>query len=78
MRLSNESDQAFIRSAVSNAAQNLLSLIPSLGAREVFTFGLGIAVSTRMRFRELPAAVRPTARARATPAPTPAPTCSAT
>jgi uncharacterized protein len=63
MRLSNESDQAFIRSAVSDAAQNLLSLIPSLGAREVFTFGPGIAVPTRMRFRELPAVARPNSEA---------------
>lgn len=63
MRLANESDQTFIRSAVSDAAQNLLSLIPSLGAREVFTFGPAIAVPTRMRFRELPAAVRPNSEA---------------
>ncbi len=59
MRLSNDRDQAFIRSAVSDAAENLLSFIPSLGTREVFTFGNGIGVPTRMRFRELPVAARP-------------------
>jgi hypothetical protein len=63
MRLSNDRDQAFIRSAVSDAAENLLSFIPSLGLREVFTFGSGIAVPTRMRFRELPPAMRPASEA---------------
>jgi len=66
MRLSNEHDQAFIRSAVSDAAQNLLSFIPSLGTREVFAFGSGIALPTRMRFAELPAAVRPNSEAGST------------
>jgi hypothetical protein len=63
MRLSNDRDQAFIRSAVSDAAENLLSFIPSLGLREVFTFGSGIAVPTRMRFRELPPSMRPASEA---------------
>ena len=49
MRLSNEGDQKLIRSAVSDAAANLLSFIPSLGTREVFTFGSGVALPTRMR-----------------------------
>ncbi len=39
LRLSNDRDQELIRSAVSDAAVNLLSFIPSLGTREVFTFG---------------------------------------
>jgi hypothetical protein len=63
MRLSNERDHAFIRSAVSDAAANLLSFIPSLGTREVFAFGSGIALPTRMRFSELPAAMRPNSEA---------------
>jgi DNA helicase HerA-like ATPase len=63
MRLSNDRDQAFINSAVCDASGNLLSFIPSLGTREVFTFGSGIAVPTRMRFRELPAAMRPLSEA---------------
>jgi hypothetical protein len=63
MRLSNERDQALIRSAVSDAAANLLSFIPSLGAREVFTFGAGVALPTCMRFQELPAAQRPNSEA---------------
>ena len=63
MRLSNERDQALIRSAVSDAAANLLSFIPSLGTREVFTFGPGVALPTRMRFKELPAELRPNSEA---------------
>jgi len=63
LRMSNDRDQALIRSAVSDAAANLLSFIPSLGTREVFTFGSGVALPTRMRFQELPAALRPNSEA---------------
>ncbi|HXX25533.1 MAG TPA: DUF87 domain-containing protein [Pseudolabrys sp.] len=63
MRLANDRDQTLIRSAVSDAAANLLSFIPSLGTREVFTFGSGIALPTRMRFQELPAELRPNSEA---------------
>jgi hypothetical protein len=59
MRLANERDQALIRSAVSDAGASLLTFIPSLGSREVFTFGSGLALPTRMRFAELPPEVRP-------------------
>jgi hypothetical protein len=54
MRMSNDRDQALVRSAVSDAAANLLSFVPSLGTREVFAFGEGVAVPTRLRFKELP------------------------
>jgi DNA helicase HerA-like ATPase len=63
MRLANDRDQALIRSAVSDAAANLLSFIPSLGTREVFTFGSGLALPTRMRFAELPPELRPNSEA---------------
>ena len=63
MRLANERDQGLIRSAVSDAAGNLLSFIPSLGTREVFAFGSGVALPTRMRFVELPAGRRPNSEA---------------
>jgi len=63
MRLSNDRDQSLIRSAVSDAAANLLSFIPSLGTREVFAFGAGVALPTRMRFKELAAAQRPNSEA---------------
>jgi DNA helicase HerA-like ATPase len=63
MRLANENDQTLIRSAVSDAAANLLKFIPSLGVREVFTFGSGVALPTRMRFQELPPELRPSSEA---------------
>ena len=54
MRMSNERDQALVRSAVSDAAANLLGFLPSLGTREVFAFGEGVAIPTRLAFSELP------------------------
>ena len=54
MRLANERDQSLLRSAVSDAAANLLSFVPSLGTREVLAFGEGVALPTRLRFKEMP------------------------
>ncbi|MGI8525535.1 MAG: helicase HerA domain-containing protein [Pseudolabrys sp.] len=59
MRLANDRDQSLIRSAVSDGAANLLSFIPTLGIREVFAFGAGVALPTRMRFKEIPPDKRP-------------------
>ena len=38
---------------MSDAAANLLSFVPSLGTREVLAFGEGVALPTRLRFKEL-------------------------
>jgi len=54
MRMANDRDQALMRSAVSDAAANLLAFVPSLGTREVLAFGEGVALPTRLRFKELP------------------------
>lgn len=59
MRMSNDRDQALIRSAVSDAASDLLTFVPSLGTGEVFAFGPGVALPTRMTFKELPKELRP-------------------
>jgi hypothetical protein len=59
----NDRDQALIRSAVSDAGANLLTFIPSLGIREVFAFGSAVAIPTRLAFKELPAALRPSCEA---------------
>jgi DNA helicase HerA-like ATPase len=53
MRMANERDQAVIRAAVSDAAGSLLSFVPSLGTRETFAFGEGVALPTRLRFKRL-------------------------
>jgi hypothetical protein len=59
MRMANDRDQAIVRSAVSDAAASLLGFVPSLGLREVFVFGEGVSLPTRMRFGELPAEFLP-------------------
>jgi hypothetical protein len=51
--MANDRDQAIVRSAVSDAAGSLISFVPSLGTREVFAFGEGVALPTRLRFKEL-------------------------
>jgi hypothetical protein len=63
MRLANDRDQALIRSAVSDAGASLLMFIPSLGTGEVFAFGAGVPLPTRMKFRELPPEQRPSSEA---------------
>jgi DNA helicase HerA-like ATPase len=59
MRMANERDQAVIRAAVSDAAASLLAFVPSLGTREAFAFGEGVALPTRLRFSQLPAEAIP-------------------
>lgn len=53
MRMANDRDQAIVRAAVSDAAGGLLSFVPALGTREVFAFGEGVALPTRLKFKEL-------------------------
>jgi DNA helicase HerA-like ATPase len=69
MRLANDRDQALLRSAVSDAAANLLSFIPSLGTREVLAFGEGVALPTRLRFKDVPAHQLPRSEATIATAP---------
>jgi DNA helicase HerA-like ATPase len=54
MRMTNDRDQAILRSAVTDAATNLLAFLPSLGTGEVLAFGEGVALPTRLKFRQLP------------------------
>lgn len=70
MRLANDRDQTLLRSAVSDAAANLLSFVPSLGTREVLAFGEGVALPTRLRFKELLPHQLPRSEATATTAAT--------
>jgi len=63
MRMANDRDQAIVRSAVSDAAASLLGFVPSLGTREVFAFGEGVALPTRLHFKELPAHLIPRSEA---------------
>lgn len=61
MRMANENDHAIVRSAVSDAAAGLLAFVPALGTREVFAFGEGVSLPTRIRFGELPVEYLPRA-----------------
>jgi DNA helicase HerA-like ATPase len=63
MRMANDRDQAIVKSAVSDAAAGLLGFLPSLGTREVFAFGEGVALPTRLKFGEMPAHLIPKSEA---------------
>jgi DNA helicase HerA-like ATPase len=63
MRMANDRDQNIIRFAVSDAAASLLAFVPSLGTREVFAFGEGVALPTRLRFTKLAAEFLPKSEA---------------
>jgi hypothetical protein len=68
MRMSNDLDQALLRSAVTDAAANLLSFVPSLGTSEVVAFGEGVALPARMTFKTLPPHLVPRSQASGTAA----------
>ncbi len=55
MRLSNDLDQAIVKSAVPDAAASLIAFLPSLGNREGIAFGEGVPLPTRFRFNDLAA-----------------------
>jgi len=59
MRMTNDRDQGLLRSAVADTAANYLAFLPSLGTGEAFAFGEGVALPTRMKFRQLPAQLLP-------------------
>jgi len=59
MRMTNDRDQAILRSAVSDGAASLLDFLPSLGTGEVFAFGEGGALPTRVKLKQLPAQLLP-------------------
>ncbi len=59
MRMANDRDQALLRSAVSDAAANLLSFVPTLATGEAVAFGEGVSVPVRLSFRQMPAELLP-------------------
>jgi uncharacterized protein len=59
MRMTNDRDQGLLRSAVADTAANFLAFLPSLGTGEAFAFGEGVALPTRIKFRQLPAQLLP-------------------
>ena len=59
MRMTNDRDQALLRSAVADTAANFLAFLPSLGTGEAFAFGEGVALPTRLKFKQLPLQLLP-------------------
>lgn len=53
MRMANDHDQALLRSAVSDAAANLLEFVPTLGTGDVIGFGEGMPVPAQFSFLRL-------------------------
>lgn len=59
MRLSNEVDQNFVRSAVPDGAAELLAFLPSLGTAETMVFGEAVNLPMRVLLNNLPEEYRP-------------------
>lgn len=59
MRMSNEADQRFVTMAMPENAAGLLSVLPSLRAREAVVVGEGVSVPMRFCFEDLAEAARP-------------------
>ncbi len=59
MRLSNELDQQFVKAAVPDGAEQLLSFLPSLGTAETMIFGESVNLPMRVILNTLAAELRP-------------------
>ncbi len=59
LRMSNQKDQEFVRSALSESAMGLMEFLPSLRNAEAIAVGEGVPVPVRIRFNELPEHRRP-------------------
>ncbi len=59
MRMANDQDQSLLRSAVADAAANLLDFVPSLGTGEVVGFGEGMPIPARLSFTKLDSSLVP-------------------
>ncbi len=59
MRMSNDRDQALLRSAVADHGADLFAFVPSLGTREALAFGAGVPLPTRLTFPEMAASAIP-------------------
>ena len=59
LRMGNQRDQDFVRSAMSDAALGLLDFLPSLRNAEAIAVGEGVTVPMRLSFNQLPDDKRP-------------------
>lgn len=70
MRLSNEQDQAIIRSAIADSSASSLAFLSSMGQREAIAFGEGVATTMRLKFEKIDRSLIPGAAKHALEAPT--------
>jgi uncharacterized protein len=63
MRMTNDRDQAILRSALSDTTADLLDFLPALATAEVFAFGEGVALPARIKLKTLPAQQLPRSEA---------------
>ncbi len=59
LRMSNDRDQAIVKSAISDTGSGLLEFLSALGQREAIAFGDGVTLPVRIRFDDLPAHAMP-------------------
>jgi len=59
LRMSNQKDQDFVRSAMSESALGLMDFLPSLRNAEAIAVGEGVSVPMRLCFDEIPDGERP-------------------
>lgn len=59
LRMSNDRDQAIVKSAISDTGSGLLEFLSALGQREAIAFGDGVTLPVRIRFDEMPRHVMP-------------------
>lgn len=63
LRMTNERDQAFVRSTLPESAAGLLNTLPTLRQQESIIIGEGVAHPMRIRFNDLDPAFRPKGKA---------------
>ncbi len=64
LRMSNDADQDVIRKAVPEAAFGLMGALPALKRQEAIVSGEGVTLPMRIRFADLPDALRPCSETR--------------
>jgi DNA helicase HerA-like ATPase len=59
LRMSNDRDQAIVKSAISDTGSGLLEFLSALGQREAIAFGDGVTLPVRIRFDDMPSHAMP-------------------
>ncbi|MEM8616507.1 MAG: ATP-binding protein, partial [Pseudomonadota bacterium] len=62
MRLGNDADQAVMTKAIANGSRSSLAFLSSLADRECIAFGSAVSTPMRLKFRNVPAHIRPSSQ----------------